>query len=319
MKILILILISLSLHANEVLTNYRINGITEIEKKMDLKLTKKEYWSEYLKNRDTSFGYIEAYSSLLTCDKSNSTLQLYKQDENSTFRFKKEYNAFTGKKQGDKIMEGDLKTPVGIYRITKKIQKLDSFYGPLAFVTSYPNSYDKFRGKNGHGIWIHGLPTHQIRDEFTKGCIAINNSNIKCLDKRINIEETLLIINEKKTLKNSSKDILSSILSQLFLWRYSWLYSDIDTYLEFYSNDFIKNDKMNLNRFKKYKTRIFQKNEKKTIIFNNINIIPYPNTLNIYQITFKEFYQSKNFQFEGKKTLMVRLNKNNKIKIFTEK
>ncbi|MCD6433954.1 MAG: L,D-transpeptidase family protein, partial [Sulfurimonas sp.] len=219
MKTLFLVLISLSLCANEALTNYRISGIAEIEKQMDLRLTKKEYWSEYLKNIDTSFGYIESYSSLLTCDKRNSTLQLYKQDENSTFRFKKEYNAFTGKREGDKIEEGDLKTPVGIYRITKKIKKLDSFYGPLAFVTSYPNSYDKFRGKNGHGIWIHGLPTKQIRDEYTKGCIAINNSNIECLDKKINIEETLLIINEKEILKNTSKNILSSILSQLYLWR----------------------------------------------------------------------------------------------------
>lgn len=319
MKTLFLLLISLSLHANEVLNNYRINGITEIEKQMDLKLTQKEYWSEYLKNVDTSFGYIEAYSSLLACNKNNSTLQLYKQDENATFRFKKEYNAFTGEKQGDKIQEGDLKTPVGIYRITKKIKKLDSFYGPLAFVTSYPNSYDEFRGKNGHGIWIHGLPTHQIRDEFTKGCIAINNSNIECLEKRINIEETLLIINEKKVLKKTSKDIFSSILSQLYLWRYSWLYSDIDSYLEFYSDDFTRSDKMSINRFRKYKTRIFQKDEKKTIIFNNINIIPYPNTLDVYQITFKELYQSKSFQFEGRKILMVKLNKNNKIKIFTEK
>ena len=30
--------------------------------------------------------------------------------------------------------------------------------GQLAFVLSYPNTYDKVQGKNGHGIWIHGSP-----------------------------------------------------------------------------------------------------------------------------------------------------------------
>ena len=103
-----------------------------------------------------------------------------------------------------KKKEGDLKTPLGIYELTKKISKLDSFYGPLAFVTSYPNIYDKFRGKNGSGIWIHGLPTEQKRDEFTKGCIAINNSNLETLDKYININSTMLIINSSKTIQKGS-------------------------------------------------------------------------------------------------------------------
>ncbi|CAI6147276.1 MAG: hypothetical protein SPLUMA1_SPLUMAMAG1_01934 [uncultured Sulfurimonas sp.] len=58
----------------------------------------------------------------------------------------------------DKIREGDLRTPIGVYKLVKKLSKVDSFYGPLAFATSYPNSYDKYLGKNGSGIWIHGLP-----------------------------------------------------------------------------------------------------------------------------------------------------------------
>jgi len=319
MRAIFLILFSISLFANDILTNYRINGIEEIEKKMDLELTQKEYWNNYLENIDTTFGYIEYYSSILTCNKTNSTLNLYKRDENSTFKFQKTYDAYTGKKPGDKIKEGDLRTPIGIYQITKKLTKLDSFYGPLAFVTSYPNIYDRYKGKDGHGIWIHGLPTQQERDEFTKGCIAINNSGIECLDKRIKIEDTLLIIDETEISKNISKKTLATILSQLYMWRYSWLYNDINTYLSFYSNDFIRSDKMHFERFKRYKTRIFQKNEKKTIIFNDINIIKYPNTDDIYQITFKEIYKSTSFKFIGKKTLMIRIDAQDNIKIFTEK
>lgn len=316
-KIFLLSIFTLS-YANDMLTNYRLNGIKSIEKQMDFQLTKYDYWKEYLQNKDTAFGYIESYSALLTCNKEKSELKLYAHDEDKKYKFKKKYNAFTGKKAGDKIREGDLKTPIGVYQLTKRIYKLDSFYGPLAFVTSYPNIYDRYRGKNGSGIWIHGLPTEQKRDEFTKGCIAINNSNIKGLDKEIDIKDTLLIINQNEIQNNIPKETLTSILAQLYSWRYSWLYNDINGYLKFYANDFKREDGMTLERFKKYKTRIFKKKESKSILFNKITIIPYPNTNNIYQISFEELYKSKNYKFEGEKVLMVRLDKANNIKIFTE-
>jgi murein L,D-transpeptidase YafK len=319
MKIIFFILLGISLFGDDILTNYRINGIKEIEKKMDMKLAQKEYWSEYLQDKDTTFGYLETYSSILTCNKTDSTLNLYKRDENSTFKLQKEYAAYTGKKPGDKVKEGDLRTPIGIYEITKRLNNVDPFYGPMAFVTSYPNLYDKYRGKNGHGIWIHGVPTEQNRDEFTKGCIAINNVAIESLDEKIKIDDTLLIIDEAEISKNISKERLVTILSQLYMWRYSWLYNDIDTYLNFYADDFSRADKMGLNQFKRYKTRIFRKNESKTIIFNDINIVRYPNTQNIFQITFNEIYRSKSFSFTGKKTLIVRMDTLNNIKIFIEK
>ena len=111
---------------------------------------------------------------------------------------------------------------------------------------------------------------------------------------------------------------LVNILSQLYKWRYSWLYNDIDSYLSFYASDFIRFDGMNFQKFKKYKTRVFAKNEIKTIIFTKINIIPYPNSKNIYQITFKEFYKSNSFKFEGNKTLFIKISNNDNMKIFTE-
>ena len=322
MKLVILLLLSTSIFATNILTNYRLNGIKEIEKQMDSELSQVSYWSEFLKDKDTTFGYLESYSNVLTCNKKNSTLNLYSTDQNKKFKFRKEYSAFTGKKKGDKIKEGDLKTPIGIYNIVKKLSKetkLNSFYGPLAFVTSYPNLYDSYRGKDGSGIWIHGLPTEQKRDEFTRGCIAINNPNIECLDKNIDITKTLLIINSDKVKRDISKKTLASILSQLYTWRYSWLYNDIDTYLGFYAYEFIRSDGINFGTFRNYKTRVFKKIEKKSITFKNIDIIPYPNSENIFQITFKEFYTSSSFKFEGQKVLMVKLDKDNNFKIFTEK
>jgi len=304
------------------LQEYKLNGINSLEKQMDNELTQIDYWSEYLKNKDTQFGYIEGYSNILACNKEKSTLSLFVKGSDENYEFKREHNAYTGKNSGDKVREGDQKTPVGIYKIVEKLSKdtnLDPFYGPLAFVTSYPNSYDKLRGKNGSGIWIHGLPTKRTRDKFTRGCIAINNSNIECLGQNIRIDDTLLIIDSEEVKQDISKEVLASLLSELYKWRYAWLYNDINSYLNFYSDNFIRDDGMKFSRFQSYKTRVFKKIEKKSIIFNNINIVPYPNSENIFQITFKEFYTSSSFSFEGDKVLIVKISKNNNFKILTEK
>ena len=309
---------SINLLANDILTDYRINGVVNIQERMDKDLAKKAYWDKYLKSVDTRFGYIEKYKNVLTCNKSKSTLALYSKDSSNTYKLQKEYSAYTGKAKGDKLREGDLKTPIGVYNITKRISKLDSFYGPMAFVTSYPNTYDKYRGKDGSGIWIHGLPTEQERDEFTKGCIAINNQNIKCLDKHIDIEKTILIINKTEVEENISKETLADILTQLYTWRYAWIYNDLNSYLNFYAEDFVRFDGMTLDRFKNYKTRIFKKIEQKEIIFTEINIIPYPNSPKMYKISFKEQYKSNSFSFTGDKVLIVKF-KDHSLKIITEK
>lgn len=306
-----------SLFANA-LTQYREHGIQNIAKQMDKDLSDKKYWIDYLQGIDTSFGYMESYKNLLSCDKSNATLTLYTKDTNQSFVTIKGYDAFTGKIQGDKVKEGDLKTPVGVYTLVKKLSKVDSFYGPMAFVTSYPNSYDKYRGKNGSGIWIHGLPLSQKRDSFTKGCIAINNRNIECLDRHIDITETILIISENQQAKETSKESLATVLAQLYAWRYAWIYNDINAYLNFYHESFKRFDGIDKTNFSSYKTRVFNKGEEKTIIFNNINVIPYPGTKDIYKVIFSELYESNSFSFTGEKVLILKLQDSN-IQILTEK
>jgi len=315
--LLLLFVINSSLYC-DALTQYRKYGIKNLEKQMDKDLATQAYWNAYIQNIDTRFGYIESYKNVLTCDKSNSTLTLYTKDANQSFVSTKGYSAFTGKVKGDKVKEGDLRTPIGVYKLVKKLSKVDSFYGLMAFVTSYPNSYDRYLGKNGSGIWIHGLPLDQERDSYTKGCIAINNSSIECLDRHIDISETILIISEEEHKDNVSKTTLANVLAQLYAWRYAWLYNDITSYLNFYDTSFLRFDGMNIEDFSKYKTRIFKKDETKTILFTKINVLPYPGTDNMYKVTFSEIYNSSSFSFTGDKVLILKL-EDSKIKIITEK
>lgn len=316
-----MVFFSSSLFANgkDLVELYRLKGISQVQEELDKKLQNKEYWSEYLKDKDVSKGYYESIEHVLVCKKDEKSLKLYSK-KNKDFKEEFSQSVFIGKGKGDKKIEGDLKTPVGTYELTNKLTKnLDPFYGPLAFVTSYPNAYDKLQNKNGHGIWIHGLPKDGEREEFTQGCIALKNGSIKKLNKKFNFKNSILMIQEKGDIPVSVDDI-SLVLSQVYQWRESWKNSDIDTYLSFYSNDFRKYDGTRFEQFKNYKTRLFNRNEDKTIQFKDINIMPYPNLKDkkLFKVMMKQRYSTKYYKSNDIKELYIELNDENKMKILTE-
>lgn len=320
MRYFVSLFFSLSLLADDSLLDiYQKEGISVIETIFDTELASKVYWSKKLQDLDTHFGYFEGINYILACNKDNASLKLYTKDSNNSFTLNQNFSAFIGKKTGDKQKEGDLRTPIGVYRLIKKLDNVDSFYGPLAFVTSYPNTFDKVQGKNGSGIWVHGLPFTQARDDFTKGCIAINNTNIEQLEEQIDLKEALVYIDDS-IYPQVKKEDLSTLLSQLYTWKKAWKENNITTYLSFYDQDFKRNDGLNIEQFKQYKERVFLKDEYKQIIFSKINISPYPmaHKKSVYLISFNETYRSKSYQFDGEKELYVQLN-NDKFSILTEK
>ena len=316
-KLLLLLITTLSL-AQDLATLYRTEGFDNIRELLDRQLTQTDYWEKQLEPLDTRFGYFENTNALLNCDKNSSTLKFYRRDDNGSFVLQNSYGAYTGKADGDKIKEGDYKTPVGVYRLTKKLDKLDPFYGPMAFVTSYPNFYDRIRGKNGSGIWIHGLPADAKREPYTRGCIAIENGDLECMDRHLNYQHALLVIDQHLGI-DVRKENLSAILSQLFAWRYAWLYNNLEAYLDFYADDFTRADGMKFDAFKYFKTTIFSRNEEKEILFQNIAVIPYPgDEPSLYAILFDEDYRTRAHSFNGKKGLIVRLLDNGRFKIIAE-
>ena len=284
---------------------YRQQGINNIEKLLSKQLHSYQYWQRALSTEDLSKGYYESIQYLIICNKNTKQLKLY-DTANKKILFASK--VFIGKKNGDKAKEGDLRTPTGVYEFEQKITKLDPFYGPLALATTYPNLYDQNIGKTGHGIWIHGLPINQKRDDYTKGCIALPNKTIIELDKAIKLDKTALIITPT-TLQDVSLDDISFVLADIYKWKDAWKYNDFKQYISFYDPNFKKNKYQDLNYFIQYKQKLFTKNEQKQIRFTNINIIPYPNQKNqkMFKIIMDEFYQTKNYRFVGKKELYVRL------------
>ncbi len=120
--------------------------------------------------------------SLILVDKGkNEFFYLEKHGEKIT---RLHYPSIHGENEGDKQVEGDLKTPEGVYFVRGKIQvPLDfEMYGNHAYVLNYPNPIDILRGKTGGGIWIHSKG-NPISGQRTQGCVAIDLEDIKSLDK----------------------------------------------------------------------------------------------------------------------------------------
>ncbi len=317
-KIFLIVFVSISLYASMAVDIYRQSGLNAVEKYIKEQLQSTSYWDEKLKSKDVSYGYYENLDSLLIADKQAKKLSVYRIKDSLELIAKYE-DVIVGA-DGDKFKEGDLKTPLGVYLLKKRFKPSDQFYGPLAFVLSYPNTFDKAQGKNGHGIWIHGSPLDgSARDPMSKGCIVLDNDTIELLDQNLNYKKSIILVSEDGV-KKVEKSEISIILSELFRWQNAWQKSDIKSYIDFYDDSFIRYDGMKKRNFTRMKEIIFARKQKKEIIFKNINISPYPNVegRRLFKVAFYEIYKSKRYKFKGNKELLVEL-KDGSIKIKIER
>ncbi len=97
--------------------------------------------------------------------------------------------ALGGNPTGDKVSEGDLRTPEGMYFFEAKNKRSDYY---LSLKINYPNAQDikdslkKGIKDPGKDIMVHGLPNSWVKRKFirhpkdwTKGCIAVTNYEIQ--------------------------------------------------------------------------------------------------------------------------------------------
>lgn len=281
--------------------------IAKVKNPSEKELQSKDFWLKQLRGVETQYGYYENVDSLIVCEKDKKRCEIYKNDDEGT-KLVKSHEVIMGK-GGDKIKRGDLKTPVGVYEITKRFKPTNNFYGPLAFSLSYPNLYDTLRGKSGDGIWIHGKPLDgKDRDDLSKGCVVMDNEDIVLLDDEINAKSAVTIIGETKVPK-MSKETVATILSDVYKWRQAWKVNDIATYLNFYSNDFKKSDGSGKVAFSNAKKQIFARKENKTILFENMSVAPYPTVddRKLFKVSFFQTYKSPSFASKGDKELYIEL------------
>ncbi|WP_435257749.1 L,D-transpeptidase family protein [Thioclava sp. FR2] len=88
--------------------------------------------------------------------------------------------------EGDKVRQGDGKTPEGTFRIDRRNDR-SAFH--LSLGLDYPQPADRARAKAGGyspggDIMIHGQPNSvpedmKVRGDWTAGCIALTNAQIR--------------------------------------------------------------------------------------------------------------------------------------------
>jgi murein L,D-transpeptidase YafK len=217
----------------------------------------------------------------IVVDTAKSRLYLYRND-NGKPRYVADFYVTVGKNGTEKQTEGDKKTPIGVYFAGQKLvrKKLPDLYGSAAYPLSYPNELDRHRGKNGHGIWLHGTPsdTYSRAPRASDGCIVLTNPDISTLAPILQDGRTPVVIAAGN--QPSSEQLKSqreSLMRELEQWRSDWEKQDTDQYLSKYSRDFFSEGK-NFSTWSDEKRRIQKIKISSHIILSNLSVFRYPDT-----------------------------------------
>lgn len=145
----------------------------------------------------------------------------------------------------EKSVEGDKRTPLGVYYITSTLNPADlpDLYGVGALPINYPNPLDVQRGKTGSGIWLHGTPSEQFvrAPQASDGCVVLSNPDLQRLLSTVQIRTTPVVI--APSLQWVKPDALAGDLTQfeevLASWRRTRSTGNLDELKTFYSQRFM--------------------------------------------------------------------------------
>ncbi len=191
----------------------------------------------------------------IAVDTSRSRLYLF---ENTAAGLKlvADYYISVGKSGIEKSVEGDLRTPLGVYFITSNLdpRSLKDFYGAGALPINYPNQLDMKRGKTGGGIWLHGTPPSQFSRAplATDGCVVLANPDLERIIKTVEIRSTPVVIAQslKWVAPQSLKADIKSFDDVLQSWHSAKSSGDVARLSAWYAPDFTSYGKTTLAEWK---------------------------------------------------------------------
>lgn len=210
-----------------------------------------------------------------------------------------DYYVSLGKRGVDKAREGDQKTPIGVYHVTANLprQKLTDFYGAGAYPINYPNEWDRQRGRNGYGIWVHGTPpdTYSRPPRASDGCIVLANPDLLSVGRLVQVGMTPVIIADEIEWADAGmlQAERSSLAGALELWRADWESRDTERYLAHYAAEF-RAGRHNREAWAAHKRNV---NAAKTwirITLAQVSMLRYPREADFVAVGFEQDYRSSN-------------------------
>jgi len=243
--------------------------------------------------------------NIIVTDLSRSRLYLF-ENNSSGLKLKADFYVTHGKNGKGKRVEGDAKTPLGTYFITKSLdaQRLPDLYGSGAFPIDYPNAWDKRLGSTGHSIWLHGVPsdTYSRVPLDTLGCLAMTNQELDFLKPYIQAGVTPVVIASKLNWvspEELSKDA-AEVKSQFNGWLADWRSLDVNAYLKNYSVSF-KSDKKDYATWVKHKQRVGRQKTFIDVVISDLSIIGYGEQADMVVVSYVQHYRSNNYRSQSKK------------------
>jgi L,D-peptidoglycan transpeptidase YkuD (ErfK/YbiS/YcfS/YnhG family) len=176
----------------------------------------------------------------IAVDVSRSRLYLMENTEHGLV-IRADYYVSVGKLGSSKRLEGDMRTPLGIYHVTSRLpgHKLPDKYGAQALVLNYPNSYDQSLGRNGSGIWLHGVEAsfYARAPLATDGCVALSNTDLNALAPYIERQLTPVLIAPSLTwvAPAQAAELEQDFKARFEAWSKARLARDVDAQKAFYA------------------------------------------------------------------------------------
>jgi murein L,D-transpeptidase YafK len=208
-----------------------------------------------------------------------------------------DYYVTLGKKGVDKSREGDQKTPLGVYTVIANLprSKLTDFYGSGAFPINYPNEWDKRQGRNGHGIWLHGVPSNLYSrpPRASDGCIVLSNPDLDALGRQLQVGLTPVIIADQIEWVDSvalDRD-RASLAAALEQWRADWQSRDTERYLAHYSQRFASPDQ-DYAAWAEHKRKVNAAKNWIKVGLGRVSMLRYPRERDVVVVTFVQDYRS---------------------------
>ncbi len=223
-----------------------------------------------------------------------------------------DFYATVGKAGGGKAREGDLRTPLGAYTLQGAISrdKLSDLYGAGAFPLDYPNTWDRIQGRNGFGIWLHGVPadTYARAPRSSDGCVVVSNPDLKLIEKFIAPGRTSFIIAQSIDWvdKDAAGKQSQGLLTAVERWRSDWQALDTPHYLQHYAPNFVS-DTQRLPEWREQKTAINAAKTWAKIELGNLSAVQYPGEKTLAVVTFDQNYQSNNLSGQTRKRQLWQL------------
>ncbi|MCW8945132.1 MAG: L,D-transpeptidase family protein [Sedimenticola sp.] len=223
-----------------------------------------------------------------------------------------------GENDGEKIHEGDKRTPEGVYRITNYIpkDKLAPIYGAGAFPINYPNTLDRIEGRNGSGIWLHGRDDNDPKKQVTRGCVAFNNNQIGELKALLHKDTPVIITRETQFIPATEYHQQREELFTLFdSFIEAWENGEIDQLSELIHPEFHSPGGIDREAWLARKSQLNRLYPKKVIETDDVYAFKEDGKQVVFDFT--QSYCADNLSARGKKKLFFKRD-NGKLKLITE-